>query len=83
MDPMFQSSRMGALPQLLAATDPSAKTGEQYGPRFNFRGYPKVCRIASLALNSYVREQLWQVSDKLIGDVVDISKGKELLSKKR
>ncbi len=83
MDPMFQSSRMGALPQLLAATDPAANTGEQYGPRFNFRGYPKVCRIAPSALNSHEREQLWQVSETLIGDVVDISKGKELLSKKR
>jgi len=83
MDPMFQSSRMGALPQLLAATDPAAKTGEQYGPRFNFRGYPKVCRIAPSALNNDEREQLWQVSETLIGDVVDISKGKELLSTKR
>ena len=81
--PQFQSSRMGSLPQLLAATDPTAKTGEQYGPRFNFRGYPKVCRIAPSALNSDEREQLWKVSEKLIGDVVDISKGKELLSKKK
>jgi len=26
MDPMFQSARMGALPQLFAATDPRVKT---------------------------------------------------------
>ena len=74
---------MGALPQLFAATDPTAKSGEQYGPRFNFRGFPKLCRIAPSALNSYERERLWQVSEELIGDVVDISKGKELLSIKK
>ncbi len=83
MDPMFQSSRMGALPQLLAATDPNAKSGEQYGPRFNFRGHPKLCRIAPLALNSDQRDKLWEVSRKLIGDIVDIREGMELLTKRK
>ncbi len=81
MDPMFQSSLMGSLPQLLAATDLNAKSGEQYGPRFNFRGYPKLCRVAPQALNADNRKKLWEVSERLIGDVVDISRGKELLSK--
>ena len=35
MDPMFQSAKMGALPQISAATLSSAQGGEQYGPRFN------------------------------------------------
>ncbi len=82
MDPIFQSSQMGSLPQLFAATGTNAKGGEQYGPRFNFRGYPKLCRIAPLALKAEQRERLWAVSEKLIGDVVDISQGKALLSKK-
>ncbi len=80
MGPMFQSSRMGALPQLLAATDPSAKNGEQYGPRFNFRGNPEICRAAPLALNIEERQRLWTVSEELIGDWVDLSEGKKLLS---
>ena len=55
MDPMFKSSEMWSLPQLLAATAPNVKGGEQYGPRFNFRGYPEICRIAPLAVNKEAR----------------------------
>ena len=66
MNPLFQSASMGALPQLLAATNPNAQSGEQYGPRFNFRGYPKLCRIAPLALNSHERKKLWAFSESLI-----------------
>ena len=72
MDPMFQSAKRGALPQLLAATNPTAKSGEQYGPRFNFRGSPKSCRIAPLALINSEREKLWEVSEKIIKAFVDI-----------
>ena len=64
MTPIFQSSRMGALPQLLAATALNAKSGEQYGPRFNFRGYPKICQIAPLALDKVDRRRLWELSEK-------------------
>ena len=80
MDPIFQSSQMGCLPQLLAATAPSARGGEQYGPRFNFRGYPKLCRMAPSALNTKERERLWKVSEELIGSFVDIRQGKEIFS---
>ena len=69
MDPMFQSARMGALPQISAATLSSAKGGEQYGPRFSFRGYPKICRNAPKALNQTSRKRLWEISKKLIQDV--------------
>ncbi len=69
MDPMFQSAEMGALPQITAATLSSAKGGEQYGPRFNFRGFPKICRNAPKALNHFSRKKLWEVSEKLIKDV--------------
>jgi protochlorophyllide reductase len=69
MDPMFQSAKMGALPQIAAATLPSAKGGEQYGPRFNFRGFPKICRNAPKALNQTSRKKLWEISEKLIKDV--------------
>ena len=69
MDPMFQSAEMGALPQVTAATLSSAKGGEQYGPRFSFRGYPKICRNAPKALNRTSRKKLWKISEKLIKDV--------------
>ena len=69
MDPMFQSAKMGALPQIAAATLPTAKGGEQYGPRFNFRGFPKICRNAPKALNQTSRKKLWETSEMLIKDV--------------
>ena len=66
MDPMFQSAKMGALPQITAATLPSAKGGEQYGPRFNFRGLPKLCKNAPKALDQNKRKRLWAESERLI-----------------
>ncbi len=83
MSPIFQSSSMGALPQLLAATDPNAKSGEQYGPRFNLRGYPRLCEIASLALDKKARERLWKASEKIIEDKVNFKRTKEILSRKK
>ncbi len=68
MDPLFQSAEMGALPQITAATLSSAKGGEQYGPRFNFRGYPKICKNAPDALIHSSRKKLWEISEKLIKD---------------
>ena len=69
MNPMFQSAEMGALPQLAAALLPSAKGGEQYGPRYNFRGFPKICRNAPKALNQNSRKRLWKISENLIKSV--------------
>ena len=66
MDPMFQSARMGALPQIAAATLPNAIGGEQYGPRFNYRGYPKICRNAPKALDPNSRKRLWNISEQLM-----------------
>ena len=66
MDPMFQSARMGALPQIAASILPSAKGGEQYGPRYNFRGFPKKCKNAPKALNQNSRKRLWEISEDLI-----------------
>ena len=66
MDPIFQSARLGALPQIAAATLPNAIGGEQYGPRFNFRGYPKICKNAPKALDRNSRKKLWDISEELI-----------------
>jgi len=69
MDPMFQSAKMGALPQIAAAILPRAKGGEQYGPRFSFRGYPKICRNAPKALDQNSRKRLWDISENLIRSI--------------
>ena len=68
MDPIFQSAKMGALPQIAAATMPGVMGGQQYGPRFNFRGTPKVCRNAPKALNHLSRKRLWDISKELINN---------------
>ena len=66
MDPIFQSARLGALPQIAAATLPNAIGGEQYGPRFNFRGYPKICKNAPKAQDRNSRKKLWDISEELM-----------------
>ena len=65
-NPLFQSAEMGALPQLYAATSLEAKSGEHYGPRFNFRGYPKLSPIAPSAQKENDRDLLWDISEKII-----------------
>ena len=69
MDPLFQSAAMGALPQLHAATAPSAQGGEHYGPNQlgGLRGHPCRCRVAPAADNPVERERLWKLSEQLIG----------------
>ncbi len=73
MGPMFQSAKMGALPQIAAAALPSAKGGEQYGPKFNFRGFPKRCKNAPKALNQNSRRRLWDISEQLINSISENS----------
>jgi NAD(P)-dependent dehydrogenase (short-subunit alcohol dehydrogenase family) len=63
-----QSVQQGALPVLRAATDPSAKGGEYYGPhRRHDTGYP--VRVESSPRSRDVADQarLWQVSQELTG----------------
>ena len=79
MGPLFQTSSMGARSQLVAATDSNVKGGEQYGPRFNFAGIPKLCTIAPLALRPKERQRLWSISEELISDSVEISLIKDIL----
>ena len=70
MDPLFQSAAMGALPQLHAATAPSAQGGEHYGPNQlgGLRGHPCRCRVALAANKPAERQRLWSLSEQLIGD---------------
>ena len=64
--PMFQSATMGSLPQLMAAISPAAEGGQQYGPQFGFKGYPKLVNIAPFALIKSHRKKLWDISEELI-----------------
>ena len=50
---------MGALPQLFAATSPDARGGDHYGPKFNFRGHPKLSPTSPFAMNKKERKNLW------------------------
>ena len=55
----------GCLPQLLAATEPSVKAGQFYGPKYGIWGYPSLQKIKPGVLNSDVAEKLWRVSEDL------------------
>jgi NAD(P)-dependent dehydrogenase (short-subunit alcohol dehydrogenase family) len=68
-----QNARMGALPALRAATDPSARGGEYYGPhRYGLRrrfytGYPAVVNSSARSHDVADQARLWQVSEQLTG----------------
>ena len=65
---LAQSSAMGALPELFAATAGDVRAGALYGPSFfNFRGYPEEVVPPQAALNDDDAEQLWDVSEELSG----------------
>ena len=68
MGPLFQSAAMGALPQLHAATAPTANGGDHYGPdqMGGMRGHPTRCRVAPAALAPKQRQRLWSVSEELL-----------------
>ena len=67
MGPLMQSSAMGALPQLFAATAPAARPGGHYGPDQlgGMRGYPKEVPVAPAATDGQQRLKLWQLSEQL------------------
>ena len=54
----------GALPQLRAATDPGARGGEFYAPRFGNFGAPVRRPILRRLGLSKAIERLWQVSER-------------------
>jgi len=66
--PIFQTAEMGALPQLFAATSPDAKGGDHYGPRFNFRGHPKLSPTSPFAMNKKERKNLWEKSLEILSN---------------
>ena len=66
------SAADGALPQLRAGTDPSAKGGSLFRPRWIGRGAPVVGRIGSRLRQEADLQKLWQVSEQETGETFDV-----------
>ncbi|GAA4683155.1 oxidoreductase [Frondihabitans cladoniiphilus] len=66
---MSQSAAMGALPMLRAATDPTAKGGQYYGPKgfLELSGYPVVTKSSKQSYDEKLQAHLWSVSEDLTG----------------
>ena len=63
----------GALAQLRAATDPSARSGQFYAPRFVNSGAPVHRPIVRRLGLSRSIEVLWEVSERETGEVLDVT----------
>ncbi len=68
------SPEHGARPQLRAATDPGAKGGEFYVPRFVNNGAPVRKPILRVGLDKAI-ERLWEVSARETGLEIDVRGG--------
>ncbi|MCP2167038.1 SDR family NAD(P)-dependent oxidoreductase [Goodfellowiella coeruleoviolacea] len=64
-----QSAAMGALPTLRAATDPTARGGQYYGPGGfgELRGHPVVVRSSRRSHDTAAQRRLWSISEELTG----------------
>jgi NAD(P)-dependent dehydrogenase (short-subunit alcohol dehydrogenase family) len=69
------SPAQGALSQLRAATDPAAKGGEFYGPRFVNNGAPiRKPILRRIGLQQAIA-RLWEVSERETGLTIDVGRG--------
>lgn len=68
-----QSTDQGALPILRAATDPQAKSGQYYGPRFLMLGHPVLETPSRHARNPDAARRLWEMSEELTGLTIDVA----------
>jgi NAD(P)-dependent dehydrogenase (short-subunit alcohol dehydrogenase family) len=66
---LAQQQPMGALPTLMAATEPGVKGGEYFGPDgfMGMRGYPKKVQSNDRSHDEQVAAKLWEVSEELTG----------------
>ncbi len=71
---LAQSAGMGALPQLFAATAPSAEGGDYYGPdgAFESRGHPTKVDASPAARDRAAWERMWSLSEDLTGARSDL-----------
>ncbi len=66
----------GVRPQLRAATDPEARGGEYYGPRFGSNGWPVRLPILNRRGMDGAIATLWEVSERETGVALDIEAAK-------
>jgi NAD(P)-dependent dehydrogenase (short-subunit alcohol dehydrogenase family) len=71
---MGMTPEEGARPQLRAATDPAAKGGEFYAPRWGNSGVPVRRPVLRLGMDRAIA-RLWEVSERETGLVIDLSGG--------
>ena len=66
---LLNTSELGALPTLRAATDPAVRGGQYYGPDGfrELRGYPKLVSSNAQSHDTAAQERLWTVSEELTG----------------
>jgi NAD(P)-dependent dehydrogenase (short-subunit alcohol dehydrogenase family) len=65
---LVQSTQMGALPTLRAATDASARGGEFYSPPGRgYTGYPVLVESSARSHDTAAQKRLWQESERLTG----------------
>jgi len=66
---LAQKPAMGALPTLMAATDPTVNGGEYFGPGgfMEMRGYPKRVESNDRSHDEDVAAKLWAVSEEMTG----------------
>ena len=62
-----QSAAAGATPLLRAATDPTAESGQYYGPRWGMWGRPVLETPSRRARDAASAEALWALSEQLTG----------------
>ena len=64
-----QSAAMGALPTLRAATDPSVRGGQYYGPDGfrETRGHPTLVQSSAQSHDTDAQHRLWAISEQLTG----------------
>lgn len=68
---LAQSDRMGALPQLYAATTPGLAGNSYVGPAMESFGYPRRTLRNPLAYSRTQARALWRLSEKLTGITYD------------
>jgi NAD(P)-dependent dehydrogenase (short-subunit alcohol dehydrogenase family) len=67
------SASRGALPQLRAATDPAARSGQFYAPRWVNSGPPVVRPVLRRLGMERSIEVLWEVSERATGEPFDVA----------
>jgi NAD(P)-dependent dehydrogenase (short-subunit alcohol dehydrogenase family) len=69
MGKVLNTAELGALPTLRAATDPSVKGGQYWGPDGfrELRGYPVLVGSSKQSQDVAVQQRLWKVSEELTG----------------